>query len=421
MGSVYRRLKHFCVTCNGKRLDRTADRTACEAAGHVIRDAKSAHYWIKYTRAGKSHNESSGFTREQDAKGLLRKREGDIEAGRPVTPKVGKMSFEEGAADLLADYTANDKRSYSVVERRIRKHLTPFFERRRMANITTADIRAYVVMRKATTETVTQAYDVTLRDGTVKRLPERHRPSTGASNAEINRELALLKRMFTLAMQAAKLLYRPHIPMLKENNVRTGFFEREPFESVLAHLPAEIQPVIEFAYITGWRIASEVLPLKWRQVDFDAGEIRLDAGTTKNGEGRVFPFTTDLRTVLKSQHAEHERLKKVGQIEPWVFFRMVAEGRGGDKKPKPIVSFSKAWKSACRAAGCPGRIPHDLRRTAVRNFVRQGIPERVAMQLTGHKTPSVFQRYNIVSDGDLKDAARRMNAAAGPSAKQGRG
>ena len=90
------------------------------------------------------------------------------------------------------------------------------------------------------------------------------------------------------------------------------------------------------------------------------------------------------------------RLKKAGQIVPWVFFRMVADGRGGEKHPKPIRAFNKAWKAACIAAGCPGRIPHDLRRTAVRNMVRRGVPERVAMQLTGHKTRSVFERYNIV-------------------------
>lgn len=104
-------------------------------------------------------------------------------------------------------------------------------------------------------------------------------------------------------------------------------------------------------------------------------------------------------------------MKLAGQIEPWVFFRMVAEGRGGEKKPQPIISLNKAWKAACRAAGCPGRIPHDLRRTAVRNLVRAGISERVAMMMTGHKTRSVFERYNITSPGDLRDAARKLDMA----------
>jgi integrase len=206
---------------------------------------------------------------------------------------------------------------------------------------------------------------------------------------------------------------KPKIKMLKESAPRSGFFEREQYEGVLKHLPTDLQPVITFAYITGWRIADEVLPLEWRNVDFAAGEVRLDAGTTKNGDGRVIYMTTDLRTMLTAQHTAHQQLKKAGMIIPNVFWRMVAHKRGGEKTPQPIVSLTKAWRVACRAAGCPGRIPHDLRRTAVRNFVRSGIPERVAMQMTGHKTPSVFQRYNIVSDGDLREAANKLNVAIG--------
>ena len=185
--------------------------------------------------------------------------------------------------------------------------------------------------------------------------------------------------------------------------MRRGFFECKQFEAVRLRLPACIQPVVSFAYITGWRIQSEVLPLEWRQVDSVAGTVRLDPGTTKNREGRVFPMTDDLRTLLKKQRVEADTLKTKGIICPRVFHR---DGR-------PIRSFRKAWETACTAAGCPGRIPHDLRRTAVRNLVRSGISERVAMTLTGHKTRSVFDRYNIVSEGDLTDAAAKLGAFMG--------
>jgi integrase len=189
--------------------------------------------------------------------------------------------------------------------------------------------------------------------------------------------------------------------------------EPDQLASVLKHLPEDVRPVIEFAAITGWRIDSEVLPLEWRQVDFAANEVRLEPGTTKNREGRTFPLTDALRAVLTRQRTLHEQFKAARQLVPYVFVRLVAERRGGPKGPRPILSFTKAWRVACRAAGCPGRIPHDLRRTAVRNLVRAGIPERVAMQLTGHKTRSVFERYNIVSDTDLRDAARRPDRVAG--------
>jgi integrase len=219
-----------------------------------------------------------------------------------------------------------------------------------------------------------------------------------------------MKHMYTLAMRAGKLLGRPHIELLDENNARQGFFEPDQYRDVLKHLPDDIRPVVSFAYITGWRVKSEVLTREWRHVDFQAGEVRLEPGTTKNKEGRTFPFTRELRSLLEKQLAEHEQLKKKGYNVPWVFFRMVADERGGNKHPQPIKTFIKAFKTACRKAGCPGRIPHDLRRTAVRNLERASVPRSVAMKLTGHKTESVYRRYAIADERDLRVAVERLEA-----------
>jgi integrase len=268
----------------------------------------------------------------------------------------------------------NGKRSLDHAKRRIDLHLAPVFGGRRMAGISTADVRAFIAARL----------------------------DANAAPGEVNRELSLIKRMYTLAIQAGKLLTRPYVPMLAENNVRTGFFDREQFDSVIRHLAEAVRPVVTFAHITGWRIPSEVLSLQWRQVDLDAGTVRLDPGSTKSGEGRVIHVTADLRTLLESQRTlrdayqpEHEK------ICPWVFHR----------HGQRIRSFRASWQSACRLAGCPGRIPHDLRRTAVRNLVRAGVPERVAMKVTGHKTRSVFDRYDITSPGDLRDAGAKLHEA----------
>jgi integrase len=357
---------------------------------------------------GLRRRESSGTTSREKALKLLVKRNGQRENNLPIIKNAEKLTFHEAAKLIIDDFVANKRRSLAVVQRRIDKHLTPFFGGRRLVGITKGDVVAYVAKRQGDTIVVRKARTITNADGTKSQVPAVVKP---VSNGEINRELQALKRIFNLAVEDGKIAARPKIKMLKESAPRSGFFERDQFESVLAHLPEEIRPVITFAYHTGWRIASEVLPLEWRQIDFDAGEVRLDPGTTKNGEGRVFPMTTDLRAVLEGQRAERDRVKMAGQITPLVFFRMLAEKRGGEKKPTAIVSFNIAWKNACRAAGCPGRIPHDLRRTAIRNLVRNGIPENVAMAMSGHKTRSVFDRYDITSPRDLKDAAQKINAA----------
>jgi integrase len=355
-----------------------------------------------YYRDGRRFEESSGSEKKGTAIALLRIREGDGAHGFTRDAKNGAATVRgsrEGPAERLPGQRQKDVRRREAADRQAPRAV---LRGRRMTAISTADIRAYVTQRQQSTEIVRGEHTMARKDGTIRRVPEHRRTTTGVSNGEINRELTILKRMYTLAVQGGKLYARPHIPLLKEDNVRAGFFEPEQFDSVRAHVPAHLRNVATVAYVTGWRTRSEILPLEWRQVDFQAGELRLDAGTTKNGEARTFPMTADLRRALEEQREQADRLKRGGTIPRLVFTK---------KNGARIGSFRKAWAAGCVAAGCPGRILHDCRRTAVRNLVRASIPERVAMQMTGHKTRSVFERYNVVSPGDLKDAARKLDAA----------
>lgn len=340
-------------------------------------------WWIRYYRNGRRFEESARSDKRQAAVDLLKIREGDVAKGVPMSAKIGQLKFDEAAKDLVTDYRVNGKRSLEHLERRLELALEPWFRGRRMASLTTADVRAYVDQRQ----------------------------TNGAANATINRELSALKRMFSLAVQAGKLLARPHIPMLQEDNTRRGFFERAQFESVRAHLPSALQTVATFAYYTGWRTKAEILPMEWRQVDRAAGVIRLDPGTTKNREGRVFKYAEldELKAVLDDMWAVHEALEQRDIICPYVFVRVLKK----KAEARRVRNFRRAWIAACQAAGCPGRIPHDMRRTAVRNLVRAGVADTIAMKMTGHKTRSVFDRYDITSEEDLAEASRKLQRLAG--------
>lgn len=231
----------------------------------------------------------------------------------------------------------------------------------------------------------------------------------GAAPATILYELSILRHGLTLAVDLGLLPARPKFPRIKPDNTRTGFFEREEVDTLLPLLPDYLRPVIRAAYHTGWRVASELLPMTWAQVDLDAGVIRLEPGTTKNGRGRSFPLEGALREVFTLQRALTDALQReTGRVVPWVFHH---DGT-------PIRDFRAAWKTACRAAGLGGRIPHDLRRSAVRDLIRAGVSEGVAMELTGHRTRSVFERYNIKNEADLRDAVAKLASRQSPAARK---
>jgi integrase len=302
----------------------------------------------------------------------LRQWEGQAAEGRHVAPRADRVKVGELLDDLVTDYRANGRRSLPRLQFSL-AHLGPVFADRLAHRVTGADVQAYAAARLA----------------------------AGAKPATVNRELAALRRAFRLGLEHGRIARAPVIRGLQEQNVRAGFFEREQFEAVRRHLPEYLRPVATFAYITGWRVQSEVLPLQWRQVDFAAGTVRLEPGTTKNAEGRVFVMTPELRACLEAQRAATEaRQRELGSVIPWVFHR---DGR-------PLESIQRAWRTACRRTGLPGRLLHDFRRTAVRNLERAGVPRSVAMNMVGHKTEAIYRRYAIVSESDLLEAARKLAA-----------
>jgi integrase len=331
-------------------------------------------WWLSYYRNGKQLRESTGYKKESDAKHLLKIREGQIEQGVPITPRVAHIKFSELAEDVVIDYRVKRQSSIDNVERRFDKHVLPMLGHMFATGITSADLRKFIAKRQ----------------------------SENAAAAEINRELAAIKRAFNLGIQGGKILNKPHIPMLPENNARTGFFEREQFQTLVNKLPEKLRPLMIFYFVTGWR-KNEVLSLEWRNVDFTGERVSLDGSATKNREPRAFPFTSDLRYVLQNQRDYTDSVQRQkGRIIPWVFHR------DGEK----ISSFKGSWKKALEEGGLVGKIVHDFRRTAVRNLVRAGVPERVAMEMTGHKTRSVFERYNITSMADMVEAAKKLDAVS---------
>lgn len=231
-----------------------------------------------------------------------------------------------------------------------------------------------------------------------------HRLAEQAAAATVNRELAALRRAYRLAVRQGILVTAPPIVARREDNVRTGFFEPEQLEAVCKRLGEVPADIARFCYHTGWRSKSEVFPLTWAQVDWAGGFVRLEPGTTKNREGRAFPITPALRAILERRLEFTRRCERAqGRIIPWVFHR----------KGQPVKWMKASWRTACREAGVPGRLMHDLRRTAVRNLERAGVSRSVAMKMTGHKTEAVYRRYAIVSEVDLKEAGAKLAALRG--------
>lgn len=326
--------------------------------------AGSKVWWCQYFDRGARYREKCG--RKSIAIARYQQRKTEIREGR-FFPTSSGVSVEKLKEALFANYRLNNQ-NLEPIETSW-KRLEPVFGKMRADYVTTNRIEKYVAARSA----------------------------EGYANASINRDLACLKRMFHLASRASPPRVR-HVPVfpprLKEAAPRSGFVIDAQYRSLAAQ-PIEtwLQAFLAVAYKFGMR-KEELLSLRVSQVDLVDRVIRLNPGTTKNDEGRIAPMTREI----------HELLSLCVRGKKPADFVFTREG-------KRVIDFRGTWDALTGAAGLSGLLVHDLRRSAVRNMVRRGIPEKVAMAISGHKTRAVFDRYNIVSETDILEAGKKLEDA----------
>ena len=325
-------------------------------------------WWIKYSFRGKRVRESSKSPREGDAIRLLRKRIEECGKGRrrdPVSENRVRMADLFDA--LAADYRDNGRRSTATLAFRLAP-LRETFGQDRALDVTGARITRYAQERIA----------------------------AGKARATVNRELAALRRAFVLAVEREQLSMAPPVKLMAENNARQGFVTAPQFDAIVAALPEYLKDVARFAWFTGWR-RGEIASLQWSDVDLDGKRVTLRRERSKNGQPRTIPFVGALGEIIARRVNERTA---AGDGALFLFHR------NGQR----LGDFRKSWDTACEAGGRPGTLFHDLRRSAVRNLVSAGVDQVVAMKITGHRTVSVFQRYRIVADDDVRAALERTQA-----------
>jgi integrase len=336
-----------------------------DKAGTIYKRGQT--WWVQIHVDGHPVRESSKSTNYADAvkhrdKLIAKKTHGQISRGSP-----DRVLISELLDDVLdSDIAESTRYVWRLV---IEKNIRPFFGSLKAARLTTDKMEEY----------------------------RKRRTRAGASDATVNRELTILRTSFNNGRKRTppKVHIVPYFPMVQENNVRQGFLTDEQYTKLRDALPGELRPLFVTGYMVGGR-KSELLACEWDWVDFDKGEIAIPAHVTKTDEGKTVPIIPgDMQKLLLK--AKQERDLDYPDSR-WVFSRT----------GKRITDFRSGWSIATKAAGVPDLTFHDLRRTAVRNMRRSGVPQVVRMKITGHKTDAMERRYNITDAEDIQIAKKLM-------------
>lgn len=344
----------------------------------------SRFWWIRPWIDGRQVRQSSGEINYSKAEKKLKILEGKIADNAPIRPKTDRETFGALLDLVILNYKRKDRRSIYDLKNRIEKHLRPHFGDMVSGKVTSDAVDLYIDERMS-----------------LKKPP---------ANATVNRELAIIRRAFELGRRAQMVSFKPFIEALDEDNVREGYFEEAQFRAVLRHGHTLMGAILTVSYLTGWRIAS-VLSLEWKNVDWQAGFLRLYAKVTKTRKDAVIPLAMfpELKERLAERWKDTEEVqRKNGQIVTAVFHR---DGM-------PVRSIRGEFEAARVKAGCPGRLIHDMKRTAVRNLSDAGFSETEVMLMVGIKTVEIFRRYNIRTEKDIREKADRLVKAREASGRE---
>jgi integrase len=343
-------------------------------------------FWLRYRHAGTRVEESSGIRDDgtpaarNRALAALRAKCKRADTPQFIAPSATRVRFEDLADLLRRDYARRGNRTAyrlgtAAHPRGPLIHLSDWFGGWRALAITTDKVNQYA--------------DDRIEDD--------------AQPATVNRELAALRRMFTLAVQQGMLPSKPHIAMCPEDNARQGFVEIGDLDTLLAALRARnpvAADVTEAAFLTCLR-RGNLRGLTWDRFAFDfdqaqhviGGELRLPGSAMKNRKPLVLPLTGRLLALVARRYAERQG--------PHIFQRHGA----------PIGQFRATWIAATEAVGRPGLLFHDLRRSGARALRRAGVDELTIMALGGWRTRTMFARYSITDSTDLAEAQAKLTAA----------
>jgi integrase len=347
-----------CKTRNSHKVK------ACKC-GFALAKFSGRAWWIEYY----DHDKRLRRERIGPNKAAAEQRYREVMSARTEGRYIKKSPdartlFKDLAAWYLDLPEVKVKRSYDRDQLTMNK-LIPFFGDRLLKDITPAQVEAY--RQKRLSE------------------PSGRTPTTLTAPATVNREIACFKTIFSKAMKNGKAERNPAqgIKLLKEHNERDRVLSHEEYTRLLAHCSTHLRPIVKVAYHTGMR-QGEILNLTWDQVDLKERFIRLRPEDTKTNEGRLVPLNH-------------------GLVE---MFRAMPRGLPGvpvfTYQGKSVEAVRRSFATACKKAGIEDFTFHDLRHTAINNWRLQGHDYFRIMAASGHKTMSVFKRYNTVSKDELQ-------------------